>query len=411
MKIGILKTSLKQIVSMAVIVASLGYFVDIYDLVLFGVVRMTSLKSLGFSGPSLLSKGVFLLNMQMTGMLIGGLFWGILGDKKGRVAVLFGSIFLYSTANIANAFVHTIPFYAFWRLVAGIGLAGELGAGITLVAESLSKETRGYATTIVATVGVSGAVVAGLVAEFFSWRMNFFLGGLLGFLLLALRLSVKESGLFENAQSNQTIKRGEFLRFFTKKDLFFRYVRCILIGLPLWFVIGILVMFSPELSRVAHVTGPIEAGKAIMWGYAGLVVGDCMSGVLSQITRSRKKILLLFLALLSLGVILYVFARGCSPFAYYCLIVYLGIASGYWALFATVAAEQFGTNMRATASITIPNFVRGGVVPMTLLFQWLAQRTSLVHAALYVGIGVICLAGISMLLMEDTYGKDLQFYD
>jgi putative MFS transporter len=404
------KKGIFQVVNALVVVAALGYFVDIYDLVLFSIVRIESLTSLGVTGPELLTKGVLLLNVQMIGMLIGGIFWGVLGDKKGRLSVLFGSILLYSVANIANAFVHSVNSYAMWRFIAGIGLAGELGAGITLVAETLSKEKRGYATMWIATVGVSGAVFAGIIAEFFSWRTNFLIGGVLGLLLLALRVSVVESGLFEKV-SSQKGSRGNFFSLFTTMSRFWRYLICILIGVPLWYVVGILITFSPEISQALGVVGSVSAGKAVLFCYLGLVFGDFASGWLSQIWKSRKRAVFVFLTL-TLAVIMCNFlATGITASAYYALCAALGFSSGYWAVFVTVGAEQFGTNLRATVAITVPNFVRGSVVPLTLLFQRFKPMLGIVHSAAVLGIGCIIIAFVSLFFLKETYGKDMDFVE
>ena len=289
----------RQVFSLPVIVAALGYFVDIYDLVLFSIVRVPSLKGIGLSGQELIDKGVFLLNMQMAGMLLGGILWGVLGDRKGRLKIMFGSIFLYSLANLANGMVTSIEAYACLRFIAGIGLAGELGAGITLVSEVLHRTIRGYGTMIVATVGVSGAILANIVAKGFDWRTAFFIGGVLGLLLLLLRVSVAESGMFKGMETNQ-VSRGNFLALFTSRDRFGRFVHSILIGLPSWFVVGVLITFSPEFAKTLAVQGTISAGNAVMYCYLGLVVGDLASGLLSQLLQSRKKVVLIFL-LISVG--------------------------------------------------------------------------------------------------------------
>jgi len=393
-----------------VIVAALGYFVDIYDLVLFSIVRVSSLQDLGLSGPEILDKGVMLLNMQMLGMLIGGVLWGILGDKKGRITVLFGSILMYSVANIANGFVQSVEAYAVWRLIAGIGLAGELGAGITLVTETLSKKSRGYATMLVATIGVSGAVFAGVIAEFFTWRTNFFIGGGLGLCLLLLRISVFESGLY-NKMTEKKIKRGQFLSLFTSKKRFVRYLMCILIGIPLWYVVGILITFSPEIGSALNLTGPVNAGKAIMWCYLGLVFGDFASGTLSQLLKSRKKAVAIFLCFSAAFVGTVFLAQGWTPMSFYFLCGALGFASGYWAVFVTVAAEQFGTNLRATVAITVPNFVRGAVIPVTLLFQLFKPTHGVLHSAAWIGAGCISIAFIALYFLEETFHKDMDFIE
>jgi putative MFS transporter len=405
------KFSFKTIFNALVIVAALGYFVDIYDLVLFSVVRVQSLKSLGLSGAELLDKGVLLLNMQMLGMLLGGIFWGILGDKKGRLSVLFGSILLYSVANIANGFVHSVEMYAVWRFIAGVGLAGELGAGITLVAETLPKKLRGYATMAVATVGVSGAVFAGIIAQYFDWRTNFFIGGGLGLLLLILRIGVYESGLYNQIKAKKDVARGKFLSLFTDKKRFTRYLLSILIGVPLWYVVGILMTFSPELAKMLHVDGVVSSGTAILFCYLGLVFGDFGSGLLSQLLKSRKKAVFTFLILSILFLCIYFLSSGMSTWFYYALCLGIGFSSGYWAVFVTVAAEQFGTNLRSTVTTTVPNFVRGMVLPLTFAFQGLKLHIGMINTAALLGVVCIGVAMVSLFFLEETFHKDMDFLE
>jgi len=394
-----------------VLVAALGYFVDMYDLVLFGIVRIESLTALGITGDELATKGVFLLNMQMIGMLIGGIIWGILGDKKGRLSVLFGSIALYSVANIANAFVTNVPGYAVARFFAGVGLAGELGAAITLVSEILKKESRGYGTTIVASVGIMGSVTAGFVGGHFSWQWAYIFGGFLGLVLLALRAKMLESGMFKSVQSNMGIKRGDFLSLFTNRARFLKYMRCILIGLPTWFVVGILIILSPEFSVLLGVKGTVSAGNSIMYAYSGLVVGDLLSGFSSQLLKSRKKIILVFLLLTALFVVVYLRSSGMEVSTFYALCFVMGISIGYWAVFVTIASEQFGTNLRATVTTTVPNFVRGAVVLITLSFSALKSPFGLVGAAYIVGFATIAIALTALYFMEETYHKDLDYLE
>jgi MFS transporter, putative metabolite:H+ symporter len=394
-----------------VLVASLGYFVDMYDLVLYGIVRIPSLKDLGISGDELVSKGMLLLNMQMTGMLIGGIIWGILGDKKGRLSVLFGSIALYSVANIANAFVTTVPWYAAARFFAGVGLAGELGAAITLVSEIMKKESRGYGTTIVASVGILGSVTAGLVGDYFTWKWAYIFGGLLGLVLLGLRAKMLESGMFASVQSDKSIKKGNFLGLFTNRTRFLKYLRCILIGLPMWFVVGILIILSPEFAVKLGVQGSVSAGRSIMYCYAGLVLGDLLSGFSSQFFRSRKRIVLVFLLMVSALVIVYLNSYNLPLNMFYALCFVMGISIGYWAVFVTIASEQFGTNLRATVTTTVPNFVRGGVVVITLSFEALKGTFGLEGAALIVGFVTVVLALVSLYFMEETYDKDLDYLE
>lgn len=401
-----------SVFSAVVIVAALGYFVDIYDLILFSIVRVQSLKALGVTDQAAItSQGLYLINMQMGGMLLGGILWGILGDKRGRISVLFGSILLYSLANIANGFVQTIEQYAWLRLIAGIGLAGELGAGITLVAESLPKEKRGYGTMIVATVGVSGAMLAYWVGERFGWRNAYFIGGGLGLALLLLRVSVYESGMFEQTKRSD-VARGRFTDLFTNGPRLAKYVKCLLIGVPLWFVVGILITLAPEFGRELGVQGEVTAGLAVFWCYFGLVFGDFASGGLSQIWHSRNRALQLFLVFCGVMVAMYLFGlRGATTTTFYAVCFVLGLSVGFWALFVTVAAEQFGTNLRATVATTAPNFARGSVVVLVPLFQLLTGPLGLIGSAATLGLVSLLIALWSVSTLPESYGKDLDYLE
>jgi putative MFS transporter len=397
----------------AVIVAALGYFVDIYDLILFSIVRVESLKSLGITdAKAVTDQGLFLINMQMGGMLLGGILWGVLGDKKGRLSVLFGSILLYSLANIANGFVQTIDQYAWLRLIAGIGLAGELGAGITLVSESLPKEKRGYGTMIVATIGVSGALLGYWVGNRFGWRNAYFVGGGLGLALLLLRVSVFESGMFEQ-QAQSDVARGNFLSLFTNPARLSKYLRILLIGVPLWFVVGILVTLAPEFGRALGLTGEVTAGLAVFWCYFGLVFGDFFSGALSQVWHSRNKALQVFLVFCAVLVGVYLFGvKGASPTAFYAVCFVLGVSVGFWALFVTVAAEQFGTNLRATVATTAPNFARGAVVGLVPAFKYLSGVLGgIVPSAAVLGGLSLLVAFWAVRTLPESYGKELDYVE
>ena len=399
----------RDVFNITVLVAGLGYFVDIYDLILFSIVRVSSLKDLGVLEADLMSVGVRLINMQMTGMLIGGIFWGILGDKLGRITVLFGSILMYSLANIANGFVTDVDTYAWIRLIAGIGLAGELGAAITLVSEQLSKENRGLGTSVVAAIGVSGALLAATIGKNFSWQFSYFLGGALGLALLVLRLKMLESGMFNQMRGDKNVRRGDVMMILTNLERLGRYLDCVLIGVPLWFVIGILVTFSPEICRELGATGPVSAGDGIFWAYTGLVVGDLASGLISQWLRSRKGALLLFQLLTALFIGVFLFSRGKSPEYYYRLCFLLGCSVGYWAMFVTVAAEQFGTNLRATVTTTVPNFVRGSLVLLTTLFIWLKGNIGVVQSALTVGMVCMVISLFALMRIKESFGRDLNW--
>lgn len=403
-------TDFKKLLSIPVIVAALGYFVDIYDLLLFSIVRITSLKSLGVPDDQLLSQGIFLINSQMAGLLTGGIIWGIMGDKRGRLSVLFGSILLYSLANIANGFVTTVDQYALLRFIAGIGLAGELGAGITLVSEVLPTRLRGYGTTLVASVGLLGAVVANFVAREFPWQVCYFIGGGLGLMLLITRVSVMESGIFLKVKE-QVVERGNFLAIFMNRDRFKRFVSCIFIGLPIWYVIGILITFSHELAPAIGFTGPVVVGDAVMYSYLGLTAGDLASGLLSQWIKSRKKIVLLFIFLTLMFVLLYLYSPITSSTFFYICCFSLGFGIGYWALFVTIAAEQFGTNLRSTVATTVPNFIRGTVVPITFAFEFLRVQIGIIPGALIVGVATIVIALWALWSLPETFGKDLNFVE
>lgn len=401
-----------KLLSAAVIVASLGYFVDIYDLLLFSIVRVPSLQSLGLTGEDITKNGIFLLNVQMIGLLAGGICWGILGDKKGRLSVLFGSIFLYSIANIANGLAYSVGSYAVWRFIAGFGLAGELGAGITLVAEIMPKAKRGYATTIVATVGVSGAVAAFFIARCFDWRTSYFIGGGLGLSLLLLRVGVAESGMFGKARHSQG-RRGDFFSLFTNKSRFYKYLQCITIGIPLWFVVGILITLSPEFGKVLGIQEAVDAGVAVACCYGGLVAGDIVSGLLSQYLKSRIKVVYAYLFLSIVFIAAYFLLHSISLFGFYTICFLLGFSVGYWVIFMTIATEQFGTNIRATVTTTVPNFVRGSVVPLSLLFQYFKQlfNDSLIYAGIAVGLICLGLAFWALSKMQDTFSKDLDYLE
>lgn len=403
-----------SILNAAVIVAALGYFVDIYDLLLFGIVRTDSLKDLGITGDAIRNQGEYLISMQMFGMLFGGILWGILGDKKGRISVLFGSILIYSVANIANGMVTTVDGYAFWRLIAGIGLAGELGAGITLVTESLPKEKRGYGTMIVASVGVSGAVVAYLVYQIFQdWRLCYYVGGVLGILLLFLRISISESGMFKKVQESEE-KKGDFLSLFTNKKRFSKYIQCILIGIPLWFLVGVLITFSPEFAKALGVQGfeTIAAGKSIAWCYGGLVFGDITSGLLSQLLKSRKKVMYLFLIFNLVMVFIYLNAFGITASSFYILCFIMGFSVGYWVLFVTIAAEQFGTNIRATVTTTVPNFVRGSLPLIILIYGFFRDTIfdgNILQSAMIIGSILSVISILALWKLKETFHTDLNY--
>ena len=368
------------------VIASLGYFVDIYDLVLFGVVKAESLASILPNATEAVraSTGKMLFNCQMIGMFIGGLLWGVLGDRKGRIKVLFGSILLYSAANIANAFVFDIPSYVAIRIMAGIGLAGELGAGITLVSELMPKEKRGYGTMIIVCFGAIGAVFATLVGAkgeslglwteqvtgygLQNWQIAYLVGGLLGLLLLVIRMRSLESNLFQEMKE-QGIRKGDLKLLFGNKKNLIKYFQCVAVGIPIWFVVGLLIMNSKDDFGPYLGLNSISNGYAVMYAYIGLSAGDLVAGMLSQLLRSRRKVVMIFLSMTLLVTLSFLYgAQQLTEPSYYVYCFLLGASTGYWAIFVTIAAEQFGTNIRSTAANTIPNFVRGSVFIIVSLF-------------------------------------------
>ena len=398
----------QQLLRLPVLVAALGYLVDMYDLFLFSIVRVPSLRSLNLSGDGILKNGIMLLNLQMAGLLIGGIVWGIIGDKKGRLSVLFGSILIYSIANIANGFAANIDQYAVLRFVAGFGLAGELGAGITLVTEILPKKIRGYGTTLVATMGVLGALLAYVVSYLFNWRASYIIGGCLGLMLMIARIRVFESGIFLKLKE-ANVKRGDVHMLFTTKTRFIKYLSSIVIGMPIWFVTGILITFSPEFGQAMGLDQPVDAGKAVLFTFAAQVAGNIISGSLSQYLQNRKKVILLFMLLSFAFVLIYLLAPFKHSTMFYVVCACLGFCSGYWTLFITVAAELFGSNLRATVATTVPNFVRGTVIPLTSLFVMLRNYQGLMHSALIVGVFTYAVALVALFYLEETFKKDLNY--
>lgn len=398
------------IFSIPVIVGALGYFVDIYDLLLFGIIRKQSLSDLGLTAEQITTVGEDIISIQMAGLLIGGIIWGIMGDKRGRLSVLFGSIVLYSLANIANGMVTNTTQYAIVRFIAGVGLAGELGAGITLVSELLPREKRGLGTSLVAGIGLTGAVVAFFISQVFDWRICYYIGGALGLLLLILRISVFESGMFHEVKK-MNVSRGNFLMFFNSRERFKKYALSILIGLPTWFVIGVLVSFSDQFGRYFGIREDILPGKAIMYAYVGISIGDVLAGVLSQWLRSRKKALYIYYGLTILFMILFFAQRGGSDEQMYLVCAGLGFATGFWAIFVTMAAEQFGTNLRATAATTVPNMVRGSLPLIIILFKWLRTSMDYVTAGMVTGAVVMAITLVAAVFTRETFSKDLNYIE
>jgi MFS transporter, putative metabolite:H+ symporter len=398
------------LLSLPVIVAALGFFVDIFDLLLFGVVRKSSFAELGLAPVEVLSKGELTISIQLTGMVIGGIVWGIIGDKFGRLKVLFGSILLYSLANIANGFVNDINWYIVIRFIAGIGLAGELGAGITLTAEILPKEKRGLAGTIIATCGVLGGISAALLSKIITdWRTLYFIGGGIGLLLLALRVSVAESTMFSSLEKT-IVQRGNYLQFFNNKERFYRFAKGMLIGMPVWYCIGILIFFADEFAKQMGING-VTPGNAILFQYIGLGFGDVTAGLISHVLKSRKKALYIFYFIFTVFIVLFFTQHNSSPAWFYFICTGLGFGSGISVLYIISSAEQFGTNLRASASSSITNFVRGFTPLLFLIFNQLKPYTGYIKGAWIIAITVMVIATTALYFTKESFGKDLDFVE
>lgn len=404
------------ILSVPVIVAALGYFVDIYDLLLFTIVREPSLRALQVEDANMIAASTKIINWQMVGLLIGGIVWGVMGDKRGRLSVLFGSILLYSVANFLTGFVTNTDQYAWARFVAGLGLAGELGAGITLVSELLPKNKRGIGTSLVAGIGLFGAVFAYFTFQLTdeNWRLCYKIGGVLGIILLLLRISVVESGMFKEIKTQGNVVRGNLLMFFNNAERFKKYILAILIGLPTWFVIGILVNYSNRFAGALYGENAIDSGRSIMYAYAAIAIGDIVIGFVSQYFKSRKKALYVFYGLTILSGILFFSPLNNNDTTMYIICAALGFSTGFWAIFVTIGAEQFGTNLRATAATTIPNMVRGSLPLLNILFKDVFQDKltwNIIQAGITTGIIAMSISLVSAYFTKETFHKDLNYVE
>lgn len=400
---------MRKALNLTVLVAGLGYFVDMFDLTIFGVVRIASLKSIipNATPDEVISTSVFLINCLAIGMLVGGILWGVLGDKKGRVSVLFGSIILYSVANFLNAFATDISTYAVLRFLAGVGLAGELGAAVTLVSESLAPGVRGYGTMLIAALGLLGSVTAALSGQYLEWQTAYMIGGAMGALLLFARFSMVDSSLFNKAKQNS--HRGELKLLFSGSRLK-RYILCILAGIPVYLITGILFTFSPELSKEAGLFG-VTAGQSLLWGMMGMTLGDVLCGLLSQYLKSRRRAILVGLAMGSILIVAYLFGVGTNTKLFYLACFFLGLTGGYWAVLITFTAEQFGTNLRSTAATSVPNFIRSSVIPLNFSFLFLRGHFGSQYSALILAGIVFSLAMLAIYLLAETFGKSLDFLE
>jgi MFS family permease len=406
-----MKTSKNTGLILAVIAAALGYFVDLYDIVLFGVVRIASLKAIGITGDDLISKGILLLNLQFAGMLIGGVAWGIIGDKFGRRLALISTITMYSAANIANGFVTDINSYALLRFIAGVGLAGELGAGITLVSEILPKNYRGYGTTVISFLGLVGALTASFVGSSFDWRVAYFVGGGMGIIVLGIRIvALRESEMFVE-QKKLSHTRGDILMFFRSKILLMKFLAVIAVGMPIWYVSGIVITFSPEVGSALNLSRVITAAETLKWQAIGLAIGSGLSGIVSELIKNRKKVVLFCFIMMAVLTVITLNMYNASADLFMMVIVVVGLGQGYWTVFLTMAAENFGTNIRATVATSVPNFVRSMVIPMSLWLNFIRHDVGLINGALIIGVIVFVIAFFALSFMKETYGKDINYIE
>lgn len=393
-----------------IIVASLGYFVDIYDLIIFSIVRVKSLTDLGVPSDLIRSKGEFIINMQVGGLVIGGFLWGIIADKYGRLKVLFGSILIYSVGNICSGFVTDVTSYAIIRLITGIGLAGELGAGITLVSETMPKNKRGYGTMIVGGVGMLGTVAAFYTSSLFDWRIAYFVGGGMGLVLLLMRIGILEPKVFTNTKS-RTVSKGDLQLLFKSKERFLRYIYCICLGITSYFVMGILLTQSPEIGKALGAPVPIIAGMGLMYHYIGVTIGEVFGGIFAQLTKSRKLTLTILYISALITTVIYLNKTGITQSQFNYLAFFMGIGAGYWATFVTVASEQFGTNLRATVTTTVPNIVRGCLIPITLIYNLLIPRFGILHSALILMIALTLISLFAVSQLKESFNKDLNYLE
>lgn len=396
---------------LTILVSALGYFVDVYDIILFAVLRVPSLKALGLAPEEITSIGLNLMNVQLLGMLIGGVAWGMLGDKRGRLSILFGSIILYSTANFANAFVTNVSQYAVLRFIAGFGLAGELGAGITLVSELMSQHKRGIGTTIVTAFGVLGGICGGMVGNLFTWQTAYIIGGLAGFVLLFMRLGLVESGMFITLKTDNHVQKGSLGKFWSKPHLLKKYGCCLLIGMPFWIFVGLFMTLAPELGAMLNVAGEVTTSWALLYFNVGLGLGELSSGLLSQLWGSRKKTVALFIVLAFSVMTTFLNSHDITPLYFYGFCVLMGASIGYWAVFLVMSAEQFGTNLRATVTVSLPNMVRGMAVPMTLLLTYLKPHLGMITSLGLIGGGSLLLAMLCIFSLPETFARDLDFIE
>lgn len=395
-----------RVLNATVIVTALGYFIDLFDYYVFLVTRQKVLTDFGFSGSQLMETGLYMVNLQFAGLLVGGVIFGVLGDKIGRKQSLLGSILLYSIATLASGMTHNIDVFAALRFIAGIGIAGEVGVGVTMVSETMDKNRRGLGVTAFIGVGLLGVVAAALMSELLHWRTCYIIGGLAGLLLLVTRIWVMEPQMFTDL--NKSVKRGSFRVLFASPDGVRRYVLCILLAVPVFFGVSIIATLSPELSIALGASPPASVSTTMIIAYTMMVIGEIVIGLLSQRLKSRKKVIALFLVLMAITLGVGFHNGALDATGYYILAGVVGFFMGYWVNFIALSAEQFGTNVRSLAANTIPNFTRGTTIAINMAFLAL-KDDGVVYAASIVGFTVIVIALLALWKLPETFGKDLDY--
>lgn len=391
-----------------IILAAAGYFVDIYDLLIFSSERVESLEEIGVPVQNMKSVALMLQNYQMAGLIAGGFIFGMLADKLGRVRVLFASILLYSFANLGNAFVTTVPVFAAFRFIAGLGLAGELGIALSWISESLQRNQRTIATMIVSAIGLCGGITAAIVSSLLHWQTSYIIGGLMGLLLLGFRITVQESELYKKTK-HESLQKGNLIQLFSNKSQMARFTLCVLSGAPSFIFMSIYVTLAPEFATAFNITGKISVSHAIMVYLIAFTVSDILCGLLSRMLQQRKAALLIYVMIQTLAVGFFFLVPPITSTDLYMRCVFLGFSVGYWGILITNSLEQFGTNIRATVATSTSNLIRGITIPATIVFSLVASSLGIIASGMIIGFSLIAISVISILLLEDKFENDLNF--
>lgn len=409
----------EQSIALLILVASLGYFVDAYDLIIASVVRSSAIVELGLAQvgtPEHTKYAQLFEYVQSAGILLGGIIFGVYSDKKGRKKALYYSIAIYSIANILNGLLSaSVPFvgtvYCILRFICGFALAAELSIGIVMISETMKAKHRGYGTMIVVSFGILGAVLAAVLFEFIGihWQTLYLIGGIAGVLLLIFRFSVKETNPFLDLE-NQESERGSWVMIFKNRRLLKILFNAILLGFPIYFFISIPIKFATDYGKELGLT--IKGTIPIIVFYIAMSVSDIIANYLCQLFENRKKVLYFYLGLCTISVFLLHFYPPTTPEQYFYLFSPLmGFASGYWALLITFTNEQIGTNIRSTYTTAVPNVVRSLFIPIQLLLTVLQPTFGTSTSVFYIGVLAVILALLGLYSLKETWGKNLKFID